>query len=102
MAITPRARATAQAAAVAERTIEDALARYKRQVLDLQAALTDDVQRARELLRELLGEITLSQDAEGVFAELGQPDQRLDVAAGGLSTGLVAGTRFGNQRLRVA
>ena len=96
-----QARAPAQAAAVAERTIEDALARYKRQVLDLQAALADDVQRARELLRELLGEITLAQDGEGVFAEVGQPGQRQEAAAGGLSMGLVAGTRFGNQRLRV-
>lgn len=99
---TLQARTPVQAQAVHERTIEDALARYKRQVLDLQAALADDLPRARELLRELLGEITLSEDREGVFAEIGQPGQRQEVAAGGLSTGLVAGTRFCSQRLRVA
>lgn len=96
------ARAPEPAVAAQERAIEDALARYKRQVLDLQAALADDVPKARELLRELLGEITLTQDGEGVFAAIGQAAEASNVANGDLSMGLVAGTRFCTDRYRVA
>lgn len=96
------ARAPEPAVAAQERAIEDALARYKRQVMDLQAALTDDVAKARELLRELLGEITLTQDGEGVFAAIGQAAEAANVANGDLSMGLVAGTRFCIDRYRVA
>ena len=75
-----------------ERAIEDGLARYKRQVMDLQSALTDDVGKARALLRELVGEITLTQDGEGVYAAIGQPAEAKKMGNGGLSMGLVAGT----------
>ena len=85
-----------------ERAIEDGLARYKRQVMDLQGALTDDVGKARVLLRELVGEITLTQDGEGVFAAIGKPTEAKMVGGGGLSMGLVAGTRFCIERYRVA
>lgn len=84
------------------RAIEDAAARYKRQVMDLQAALADDMPRARELLRELLGEITLSQDGEGVFAAVGeQPAGNQLVAAGDVVYGSGCGDALFNQRLRI-
>lgn len=95
-------RAPVPAVAAQERAIEDAAALYKRQMMDLQSALVDDVAKARELLRELLGEITLTQDGEGVFAAIGQAAEASSVANGDLSMGLVAGTRFCHERYRVA
>lgn len=87
--------APARPSAAAEQMIEDAMARYKRQILDLQGALRDDVASARALLRELLGEITLTQDGTGVYASIGNPAEAQQVAAGnGEILGLVAGTRY--------
>ena len=94
--------APARPSAAAEQMIEDQMARYKRQILDLQSALVDDVAGARAMLRELLGEITLSQDGTGVYAAMGQPAEAQRTAgADGLILGLVAGTRFCTTNYRI-
>jgi site-specific DNA recombinase len=70
---------------VAVAAITDAIARYKRMLLDLEAALSHDMDRARTLLAELLGRVTLSRDETGVWAELETETARLLVGNGPLA-----------------
>jgi hypothetical protein len=42
-------------------------------VTDLRGSLTRDVARAREILRELLGEIRLQPEGEEIYAEFASP-----------------------------
>jgi len=78
----------------------EALARYREKLLDLQGALDRDRERARRLVAELLGPITISQDGDEVWAELeGSEPARLLVA--GSPMGVVAGARIGTRRRRI-
>lgn len=63
-----------------------AIARYKRMMVDLQARLESlaDRERTREMLKAMLGQVTLIHDAEGVaWAEMENPAELL-LAAGGI------------------
>ncbi len=86
-------------AAPATRTIiDDAMARYKRKLLQLQTALTDEEDRARtrQILADLLGPVTIGRDAETgeTYAEIEEPAERLLLATVNGSMGLVAGAGF--------
>lgn len=68
-------------------------AKIKAAVLALEQHLAKDPQRSRELLAELLGDITVRQTSDGIFAELNEPRPRLLLAAGALLD-VVAGAGF--------
>lgn len=94
------------AAPPAARRVSDAEidAGLRRLVMRLQDHLQGDVTRARPLLAELLGPVTIAQDGEEVWAEA-TPDAAplLAAAGGGVLLSTVAGGRFGNRkRWRVA
>ena len=74
--------------------------RLRAVALDLCSALECDKARARTILRELLGEVRLKPEGEAVYAEVESAADRLLVAAGDVSLGLVAGGR-NLTRLRV-
>lgn len=65
-----RLRAQAVAAAAAAPSIDDLMARYKRQVVDLQTALQADTDRARAALRDYFGPIRIEETADGTWAEI--------------------------------
>jgi len=74
---------------------DDAIAireRLRRVTLDLGGTLERDVDRARDVLRDLLGGARLVREDDAVYAEVETRPDRLLVAAGGASLGLVAGT----------
>jgi site-specific DNA recombinase len=90
-----QARTAAQTPAL---QVDDVLARYRRQVLDIQRVLEQpddhaDLARTRAILAELLGRVTVGRDqASGEdFAELEEPAERLMLSAVGESLGMVAG-----------
>ena len=92
---------TAQAPEAQGGAIPALLAAYRRMLADLRHSLERDTPKARELLRDLLGEIKLTQGQDGTFAELENDTGRLLLAAGAIPN-MVAGTRFGNQnRVRI-
>ena len=59
--------------------------------LDLHGTLERDVDRARDVLRELLGGVALVREEDAVYAEIETRLDRFLVAAGGASLGRVAG-----------
>lgn len=75
------------------------VAGYRRRLLQLQAALEDDAdrQRTRELLAELLGQVTLVRDDVGDWAEMEEPAARVALA-GSTPPTMVAGARNGGRR----
>lgn len=87
------------------RLIDDVFGRYRRMVVQLQEALTDqdDRQRTRQILADLLGPVTLVREGPGEdYAELEEPADRLLMAAGGESLGVVARARnLFRRRLRL-
>lgn len=96
---------TVGAIAIAPPQIADALARYRRHVLDLQRALTDgagaeDLTRTREILAAMLGTVVIGRDAATGedYADLEEPAERLLLAAVGESLGMVAGARNSSRR----
>ncbi|HRP27457.1 MAG TPA: recombinase family protein [Burkholderiaceae bacterium] len=85
--------------------INDALARYRRHVLNLQQALAEgagaeDLTRTREILAAMLGTVLIGRDeATGDdYAELEEPAERLLLTAVGESLGVVAGGRNTTKR----
>jgi site-specific DNA recombinase len=67
----------------AQAAAKQALAAYKRRMLDLQAALQQDTMdrdRTRGLLAEMLGPVVLRRDQEGDWAEMEEPAQRVALA----------------------
>ena len=64
-------------------------------VTGLEAALRTDVARARDALRAMLGDVQLIEENGAVYAECDNAAERLLLAVGGVSMGLVAGGRFG-------
>ena len=76
---------------------DDAIAirdRLRRMTLDLHGTLERDVDRARDVLRALLGGVALVREDDAVYAEIETRLDRLLVAAGGASLGRVAGEGF--------
>jgi hypothetical protein len=109
MGLSPALRARLQAAEteraaladqspVKEGKIPDVMPRYRRLLADLGSALSDDIPKAREMLRGYFGEIRLVEEGREVFADLKEEPAALLVACGGLSLGMVAGARFSTQR----
>ncbi|WP_235581158.1 MULTISPECIES: recombinase family protein [unclassified Rhizobacter] len=78
--------------------VDDVTARYRRMVSQLQEVLRDesDRTRTRQILTDMLGQVTIGRDLETgeTFAELEDPAERLLVAAVGESLRLVAGAGF--------
>ncbi|HKO88319.1 MAG TPA: recombinase family protein [Burkholderiales bacterium] len=78
--------------------IPDALSRYKAAVMDLQRVLKSDITHARTIMRKLFGEIRVEREGDEVWAEVAVRAEHLMAAAGGPSTLVVAGARFGHCR----
>jgi site-specific DNA recombinase len=76
-------------------TAEQVLAAHRRRMLTLQESLESeaDRDRTRALLAEMLGPVTLVRDAEGDWAEMEEPAQRM-LVAGSTPLEVVAGARF--------
>lgn len=89
-----------QARAAPADVCRDLRTRLRAVALDLASALARDKAQARTILRELLGEVRLKPEGEAVYAEVESAADRLLVAAGDVSLGLVAGGR-NLTRLRV-
>ena len=68
--------------------------RIKSILLDLQSTLDQDTQRARKIIADLFGDIRISKEENGIYAEYDKATDKLLLAAGGLSTNLVAGAGF--------
>ncbi|NCT85457.1 MAG: recombinase family protein [Comamonadaceae bacterium] len=84
-----------QAEAGPRQVIEDVLARYRRQVLELQRVLDEDADRdrTRQLLADMLGPVLIGRDADtgATWAEMEKPAERLALNG---SPVLVAGAGF--------
>jgi hypothetical protein len=79
-----------------EELITAVLADYRAAMLDLKSRLDGhpDRERTRELLRQMLGPVTLARDADGVtWAQMNNPAEQL-LVAGGMSLTVVAGAGF--------
>ena len=56
----------------------DVIATYRRMLLQLRdVLLSDDVERTRALIAEMLGPVTIVRDDEGTWAEMAKPADRL-------------------------
>jgi site-specific DNA recombinase len=65
--------------------IADVMARYRRQVLQLQQVLAGEEDRAhtRQVLADLLGTVVIGRDEDGIYADLVEPAERLLLTAVG-------------------
>jgi DNA invertase Pin-like site-specific DNA recombinase len=92
-----------QAPSDASHLLAEVTARYRRMLLDLETVLADEERdRTRAILAEIVGPVTIVHEGTAVYAELQEPADRLLVAAGGRSLGMVAGARNSSRRrLRV-
>jgi hypothetical protein len=76
------------------------VAAYRRKLLELEHVLEADRERARRLLAEIIGRISIVQEGERVFADVeAEAPARLLVA--GASLGMVAGAGFRTRRLTI-
>lgn len=78
-----------------DRFARQAVATYKRQLLDLAGALQGDGvdrDRARNLMSEILGPVVLRRDNQGDWAEMEEPAQRV-MLAGSMPLNMVARAR---------
>ncbi len=77
-----------QAEAGPGQVIDDVLARYRRQMLELQRVLEEDADRdrTRALLADMLGTVLIGRDAESgdMWAEIEKPAERLLLLSGSL------------------
>jgi site-specific DNA recombinase len=71
----------------------DFIAQYIERVNNLKNALEQDVQAARDALREILGPIRVVEDDDGVWAEI-DTNRAIILRETDLSMRLVAGARF--------
>ncbi len=77
------------------------VAAYRRKLLELERVLEKDRERARRLLADLIGRVSIVQEGERVFADVEmEAPARLLVA--GASPGVVAGAGFHTRRLTIA
>ncbi len=70
------------------------VSKAKQTILNLQAALTGDVQTARKIIGNLMGEIRITEREKTVYAEYDNATEKLVMASSGVSIGLVAGAGF--------
>lgn len=80
------------------------LAAYRRQLLQLQAALDAgdlDRDRTRALLADIVGPVTLTRDDEGQWAEMEEPVARLALTGSTPSTLVAGACNLGYRRLRI-
>ena len=94
-----RPEARVQAPAIdAARLVDRVVTDYRRAMLQLQEALSqdDDRQRTRQILADMLGAVTLLKDSETgeSFAEFEEPAERLLLAVSGQPLGRVARAGF--------
>ncbi len=72
-----------------------AIDRYREMVADLGNAVLRDVERAREVIREMVGEIRVTPENGHLIYEMGLNETPLTALAGGASQiGVVAGAGF--------
>ncbi len=75
--------------------IDDVEARYKRLLMRLRSALDDEDRAAvREMLHQLMGQMTFAPAGDDVAIGFDEPAERLLYATAGESLGLVAGAGF--------
>jgi site-specific DNA recombinase len=77
-----------------ERAVRKAVADYVKNVAELEAALNDEVDLAREALRQLLGRITIIVDEDGTVWAAPENKTARTPSGDGLSLNLVAGAGF--------
>jgi hypothetical protein len=78
----------------AEALLASAMGNYRRLVLDLEASLERDREKARHLLREIFGEIRLVRENDAIYAEISeQALSKILIPAGSHSCNAVAGAR---------
>lgn len=69
--------------ATAKPTVDKLMAGYKRLALELAEVMATDTERARPILRRLLGDVRMIQEGKAIYAEVSTPAARLLIAAGG-------------------
>jgi site-specific DNA recombinase len=74
--------------------IKDVMPRYRRLLADFQGALSEDIPKARGILKDYFQEIRLEEQADGLYASLKENPTGLLLKAGGMSLELVAGAGF--------
>ena len=79
--------------AVIRESYADIQKRIRQYALDLQAAISDDVQKARKILADLLGNIEIKVKEDGIYAEYDCAAERL-LVSGGAYIPVVAGAGF--------
>ncbi len=70
---------------IKDSSISDASKIAKHITMDLQAALSKDSQRSREIISSLMGNITLSIKNDGIYAEYDKPAEKLLLIATSMS-----------------
>lgn len=88
-----------------DRVAQQAVATYKRRLLDLEAALQQDSMdrgRTRALLADILGPVVLRRDAEGEWAEMEEPAQRVALAGSTLLTVVARARNVRRKLIRAA
>lgn len=73
---------------------------YRRRLFDLERALDVDRERARHLLAELIGRVSIVREGERVFADV-EMEQPARLLVAGCPLGVVAGARFSTRRLTI-
>jgi site-specific DNA recombinase len=69
--------------AAAKPTVDELMGGYKKLLMELSEALKGDTERARPLMRQVLGEVTMIKEGKAIYAEIAPAEQRLLLAAGG-------------------
>lgn len=82
---------------------KEVLAAYRRQMLQLKAALETDTdrERTRALLADLVGPVTLARDEEGDWAEMVEPATRLAIAGSTPLTMVAGACNLSCRRIRI-
>ncbi len=73
---------------------KDIQSKIKRVLMDLQTTLESDTQRARKIIADLFGDISILKESGNIYAEYNNATEKLLIAAGGVSTNVVAGAGF--------
>ena len=69
-------------------------AHIRKTIFNLQIAMTDDTQRARKLISDLMGEIQIKQKGDSIYAEIDNAAEKLLLSSGGVFLNMVAGAGF--------
>src|SRR5690606_18175397 len=74
---------------------------YREKLLQLERVLEKDRERARRILAELIGRVSIGREGAGVLADV-EMEQPARLLVAGCPLGVVAGAGFGTRRLAIA